>query len=112
MAGARISKSAGPSTVGKGGPLGDPFDRYVQLPLIFIAFLRADGWPIAAYSHNTEPETWCVKVRKDAIVTVGPDGALAFKGLSPGDQRLMMAVQDQACTAYRGLLESRQGARV
>lgn len=53
MAGAFISKSAGQAAREQDRPVGDPFDRYVQLPLIFMAFLRAHGWPIAAFSHNT-----------------------------------------------------------
>lgn len=112
MAGACIAKSAGRAATDEGGPMAEPVDRYVQLPLIFLAILQADGWRVAAYSHNTEPETWCLKARNGAVATIRPDGTLAFKGLNPDEKARLTAARDRARLAWSRLVRSRRNARV
>lgn len=71
-------------------------DRLINVPLIFVALLQDQGWPVAAFAHRTRPRTWCVKVTKSAVMTLSETGEMQWQGAASPDLRRLEAVLAQA----------------
>lgn len=73
----------------------------LSLPFVLLAMLSDTDAPVGLFRHNSQPDTWCFKIGRQAVLEVSCGGTHQWRNASPDIRAAFEPIIAEAATYVR-----------